>query len=540
MCSCGISSVHNTLLDVESYICERPDSALCVLDSMDRNELTTKGLKAHHALLHAMALDKNFIDVSDDSLAQVAVDYYKNHGDRKYYARALYYLSVAYYYQQNYDEAIVELTKAEEIAEKHDSLYLGMLKIMQADTYRKTYNEVEQFDCLQTANHIFEEISDSFYVHVTEFQLARLYSDRFEYDKAEHLLKSLLHDENLSGSLRGSVLLCYAYIRLMQSDDNASEYVEIFEEVLAEYGENYIANQNFWVYAYALNLIGRTESADVIISRLKENDSSEYSFYWQYRIAKMNGNVSAALKYLEESNFKDNYIITTALDQSLAIAQRDFHESQSELAEYKAKTRMWTMLCIIIGALLLLTVILSVVTRYVRKLQEEKTANLQYAEELIRQLKISQEEDGKSLRNKYMELYRSQFEMLKVLCDEYFQSYERADAQRKIYKKVAVLIEEIREDSLKHDRFDHMIDDGFDGIMSNLRCEIPCLKELDYVIFSYFVIGFDATTISYLVDKSINTVYIRKSRIKDAIEELNPPHKDEFLEVLADSRLSEA
>ena len=80
--SCTPSQVEKRLLDVESYIMERPDSALAVLESMDRSLLVTQADRAHHALLNAMALDKSFIDVSDDSLARVAVDYYSKHGDR--------------------------------------------------------------------------------------------------------------------------------------------------------------------------------------------------------------------------------------------------------------------------------------------------------------------------------------------------------------------------------------------------------------------------------------------------------------------------
>ena len=48
---------------------ERPDSALSVLKSVDHALLNTKRSRAHHALLHAMALDKNYIDVADDSIA---------------------------------------------------------------------------------------------------------------------------------------------------------------------------------------------------------------------------------------------------------------------------------------------------------------------------------------------------------------------------------------------------------------------------------------------------------------------------------------
>ena len=60
---CTERSIHNTLIDIESFIQERPDSALAILDTIDRTTLTTQKSRAHHALLNAMALDKNFVDV---------------------------------------------------------------------------------------------------------------------------------------------------------------------------------------------------------------------------------------------------------------------------------------------------------------------------------------------------------------------------------------------------------------------------------------------------------------------------------------------
>ena len=96
--SCTSVNVEKTLLDVESYIKERPDSALSILDSIDRNLLNTRKLRSHHALLHATALDKNYIDVSDDSLALTALEWFDKHGDDKYKARSLYYLGLSHYY----------------------------------------------------------------------------------------------------------------------------------------------------------------------------------------------------------------------------------------------------------------------------------------------------------------------------------------------------------------------------------------------------------------------------------------------------------
>lgn len=52
------------------------------------------------------------------------------------------------------------------------------------------------------------------------------------------------------------------------------------------------------------------------------------------------------------------------------------------------------------------------------------------------------------------------------------------------------------------------------------------------MVFGFLVIGFDVTTISNLLNITANTVYIRKSRIRRQIEELNPEHSAQFLEVL--------
>jgi hypothetical protein len=59
------------------------------------------------------------------------------------------------------------------------------------------------------------------------------------------------------------------------------------------------------------------------------------------------------------------------------------------------------------------------------------------------------------------------------------------------------------------------------------------MKEIDYIIFAYIALGFDATTISRLIDTSVNTVYIRKSRIKKLIEESDISFKDTFMVILS-------
>ena len=76
MYSCGRTEVSKRLTDIESYINERPDSALSAIRQIDTLSLRTKAEKAKYSLLHAMALDKNYIDTTDTRIIAPAVEYY--------------------------------------------------------------------------------------------------------------------------------------------------------------------------------------------------------------------------------------------------------------------------------------------------------------------------------------------------------------------------------------------------------------------------------------------------------------------------------
>ncbi len=78
--SCGNRAVSAQLDDIESYIQERPDSALAAIEAIDTNSLSTRALAAKYSLLYAMALDKNYIDTTDLSIIEPAVNYYMRHG----------------------------------------------------------------------------------------------------------------------------------------------------------------------------------------------------------------------------------------------------------------------------------------------------------------------------------------------------------------------------------------------------------------------------------------------------------------------------
>ena len=78
VCSCETSHFTKQLDEAEIAMDLYPDSALIMLDSMgDVNAGSTQDI-ARYALLYSQALDKNYIDVTDDSLINIAIRYYEN------------------------------------------------------------------------------------------------------------------------------------------------------------------------------------------------------------------------------------------------------------------------------------------------------------------------------------------------------------------------------------------------------------------------------------------------------------------------------
>lgn len=529
---CAEKHVESILSNVEAYIMERPDSALSVIDSIDRNLLSTNRLKAHHALLHAMALDKNLIDVDDDSLARVALDYYSKRGPEKYKARALYYLGLSYYNAGEYDKAIIEFTKAEKIAVKCDSLYLGLINSIQSHTYFTTYNEEEAIRYIKQAKDIFADLSMEHYVNISELNLAKLYFNYNDVSNADSLFTRLINSDSVDEEIRSAAMQCQAFMSISREDPDYEWAIETYESLMNDYDASYMSYKDYWAYAYALAYTGRETDSYDLIFQLKQVDSSTTAYYWQYLVKKHEGNFSDALALLETSVTYNNDELVEALKQSLALSQRDFYKSEFENAEYKSNNRRLLVISIAIAAILLIVSILWATSARIKNQKEEKEYYLKYAAEILSQLEASKNEDYPKLKRQYLEIYKSRFEMIGTLYEEYVLYSGKKNAEHAVYEKVSKMVDAFVNDDKNKKQLESVLNESLDGIISRLRQEMPRLKEMDYSIFCYMIIGFDSTTISHLLNTSLNTVYIRKTRMRQFIKEQNPKNMERFLEIL--------
>lgn len=114
---CSYFTPHRTLLDrAEGFVEQQPDSAYMILSKIYIDNILCRNTKARFALLYSQTLDKICIDIQDDSLARLAVDYYVENGSNIEKTTAYYYLGRVYENAGDLEPCIENLTLAGEFA----------------------------------------------------------------------------------------------------------------------------------------------------------------------------------------------------------------------------------------------------------------------------------------------------------------------------------------------------------------------------------------------------------------------------------------
>ncbi|MDE7471131.1 MAG: hypothetical protein K2M57_06780, partial [Paramuribaculum sp.] len=89
-----------------------PDSALSILNGIDKSSLNSRKDKARYALLMSMALDKNYIDTTSFDVLQPAIDYYLKNGNADERLRTYYYQGCIFLNKGDRDNAFSSFAKS--------------------------------------------------------------------------------------------------------------------------------------------------------------------------------------------------------------------------------------------------------------------------------------------------------------------------------------------------------------------------------------------------------------------------------------------
>ena len=547
--SCDNRQTKSLLQDVETYIQERPDSALRVLRKVDSLTLNTKSLRARYSLLFAMALDKNYIDTTALSILEPTVAYYERLGSPQDKMLSCYYLGRIYANRKDYPNAVIFYSQALRESSADDYYHKGLAYEALANAYSASFNTEEELRNAILAHDCFDKIRDK-NLALSRYKIAQAYHNNEQFDLADSLYSSVY-----SGLDSTSKLAFYA-MEDQVSNDLQREGPDVERDLrLLEYVAEHRGNltlTSYYEYAYLLLLIGNKSTAENILSQLSEIDESVETMEIRYRIAKYEEHDKEALTLLKGLLLYQNDVVKKQLAQSVFKAQSDYYRLTAEVSEQKSTIANQRSVIIRIASLMMAGLLYIVFMKRKTALIREKDRLAQAVEESERLLetvrnRAKQEKEErdkdifdlksrnererdkiKELRDMYVSLYQKRFYEIGKYYDA-ASSHRLESIKEKAYHDVIsstqALFEEIASGSEGQKKFEAWINADLDDIVSKIRSDFPKLKDDDIRFICYLIVGFDTSTISFLMDISKENVRVKKHRLREKLNGYSGPNE---------------
>lgn len=525
------------LLDIESYIDARPDSALAALRQIDTLSLGTKSQKAKYALLHAIALDKNYIDTADMRIVMPAVKYYDKHGTSEERLKAYMYLGVEQYNAGLYNEAIVSFYKAAEYAPKiNDQNLLGVLYSKMADTYVRTQEYIIADNLIDKSIDCFQRCGRKDQENLEKLLKAQNLVQLKDWETADSLFISMLNDPSLSGQLKGIVEGYYAIMILSSPNSNDSlAFTHMNNAISSPSGlQDY---DQYCAYAYLLGLFNSTEASDSVFNSVQRVlGRDHYSInYWKHRFYKQRGDYRKAYQYLWAAKHYSDSISNVMFAVSAANAQRLFFERQEiekDMVIINQRNSIIAYSLLIIAIIALASSLLL----FKRKRHLDELGRMSIIIDALREQLNSMTTDRNHKEQRLGELFKENAKArLSYLADLYeiLYHYERTTAEpdpEKLFSLIKDRIKILKQDSKAQLEFEDALNKESDNIIQKFRNDYPELSEAEFRLASYVFAGFDNTSIMLIMEIStLEYTRVKKNRLKKKIMSSTSVNKDTYL-----------
>lgn len=211
----------------------------------------------------------------------------------------------------------------------------------------------------------------------------------------------------------------------------------------------------------------------------------------------------------------------------------DYLDMEERVNRKRERGEMTRGFVVTMSLLVLLTgvVLMSIyaVQRYKRKIEDNMALAIQMQEDLLRLTRNHDEYSGK-----VKGLLSTKYKLLDQLSQIVYESTTSAAARRRTSDAIAEMIGELgEEDSLKNQELAAFVDDAFGNLYSQFKTDYPDLRQGEYNLFVYSVLGFSASTITiFLKEKSVTSVYERKRRLRNKIKASPSARQEEYLAYL--------
>lgn len=506
--------------------------ALSILqDSIDITTLATERGRAIYAVLLSQALDKNYIDLTSDSIIAPAVEYFAN-GDNPHYAMLTHYYHGKILLNQNkLSDAIISCTKAENFAkELNDDFYLGLIYGTMAKTYSLTHNHNENVKYSKLSHNHFNKINRQPHKKYAYFALAIAYNNNGNFKESEYVYNELIDSATLNCDTTFLVEVIESYSHLLWNNLKHYQSKQILKSIQINYKQPLSAVS----LAHLADIYTKEDiqdSASYYLSLAKLNASCHRDsiaiMIADYNYSFINEDYKKAISIQQKRIDNLNTSTKEIWDQSVMTLQRDYFESQTKNAnlEVESKKNQILLIITISVAILFIAIFIIYALRMKNKAQKERinrilsehyqSQNLiSNAENRISTLEdLLANETNKSqnlineltIQQEALQLYAQQAKLREVATN----AIETSDIANQFRKALDGNTNPTKEDWKQLDDYINLQFPGFKSVLYNLAK----LSDIEYQVCLLLKSKFSPTEIANITNRSRHTMSPLRSRL---------------------------
>ncbi|CDC98435.1 putative uncharacterized protein [Alistipes sp. CAG:268] len=524
--------IDSFLHNAESLMNEHPEDALSIIRHIDRRKIYSSASEARYALLYSQALDKNYVDVTSDSLTAVAVNYYDRHGTKHERAMAHYYQGRVFSNAGNFDAAIRSYSLAEDAASGTDDYYLlGLINNAVGNLHFEQYDLDEALQRDQQAASFFHRAQSPYNEALAYIGVGTVYSlkgdnEQMEivYNKAIEIYKEL--------NATDKILPLYEDI-IIETKLNTGIDLSSIKRDLRHYYTIYnngripIQSMGLWqgIYLKANELDSARLCGEIILRNRQAFNAHKIAGCYSLleRIEMARGNYPEAYRYVKQYiavmdsiNQEKEEALVLELEQK--YRNRILNQSYENLKQHNDQQRIITGLVLLFSLSLLVAGLL-----YLRKWRENAALKMREAEaekeSLGRACRELQEQLGTvgDRVDTDDEQERQLFDALEERMVVLRNWVDKAETMKPaLFMKSFCDYMTVNVKS-KHALSDlqYVVNRKYFGVVDYLKAHYPELRKQDLDLCCLLCFGFSQHGICYLYNyEDIGSFYNKRSRLR--------------------------
>ncbi len=525
---CRPSEAERALRNAEALMETRPDSALTLLEAIDGSRLSGEP-RARHALLLSQAYDKNYIDLTDDSLISIAVNFYDNSSDDRRRMLALHYKGTVNRNAGFYESALASALEAHDLAlALNDTLNLCRIESLMANLYDHSYNMEEAVKWETSALTYAKALNRAKWISNGYYNLANYLVGLGNSEEAKFYADSAAIRYGISYKIQDLLYRTNIGIGDYQAADS------IYRQMLID--GNMPSLQILAMQALIPGEFTRL-NLDMDSCRAFERCSSAEDSIANYiimsRLASGPGSNDEVVSSLNAVIDLQNDLFTQLNSRSLLKVQSDYESRKSVKLEHslhEKKKVMWLLatICLLVVMSTVFAVRWILSRNRVKRLALEM--NLRVLSEAMSQIKAelaeSREEctslhdeaatNADKFRRQSAIAFLSKFEWVEKLGNMCLDADMSPNSSRTLQSKVKEELSGFKKE------LTDIVNANRDNLIARIEAQCPSLtgSEMDYVVLS--CAGLSQRVIAFLLSKTPQSVYNLKSRARAKISSEAP------------------